>query len=76
MENQKLPNATAVLILGILSILTCCCYGLFGLALAFIGLYLTHNDLKTYNAAPERFINFQQLNSIECYYASLFYLDN
>ncbi len=63
MENQKLPNATAVLILGILSILTCCCYGLFGLALAFIGLYLTHNDLKTYNAAPERFINFQQLNT-------------
>ena len=63
MENQKLPNATAVLVLGILSILTCCCYGLFGLGLAFIGLYLTHNDLKTYNAAPERFINFQQLNT-------------
>jgi len=63
MENQKLPNATAVLVLGILSILTCCCYGLFGLALAAVGLYLTHNDLKTYNAAPERFINFQQLNT-------------
>ena len=46
MENQKLPNATAVLVLGILSILTCCCYGLFGLALAIIGMYLTHNDLK------------------------------
>lgn len=63
MENQKLPNATAVLVLGILSILTCCCYGLFGLALAIVGLYLTNNDLKIYNAAPEQYINFQQLNT-------------
>ena len=63
MENQKLPNATAVIVLGLLSILTCCCYGLFGLALAIIGMYLTHNDLKIYNAAPERYINFQQLNT-------------
>ena len=63
MENQKLPNATAVLVLGILSILTCCCYGLFGWALAIVGLFLTNNDLKIYNAAPEKFVNFKQLNT-------------
>jgi hypothetical protein len=63
MENQKLPNATAVLVLGILSILTCCCYGLFGLILAIVGLYLTHKDLIIYNGSPEKFINFSQLNT-------------
>ncbi|MFZ4105422.1 CCC motif membrane protein [Flavobacterium sp.] len=63
MENQKLPNATAVLVLGILSILTCCCYGFFGLILAIVGLYLTHKDLIIYNGSPEKFINFKQLNT-------------
>ncbi|WP_353083842.1 CCC motif membrane protein [Flavobacterium sp.] len=63
MENQKLPNSTAVLVLGILSILTCCCYGLFGMILAIVGLYLTHKDLIVYNVAPDKFINFSQLNT-------------
>ena len=27
---QTLPNSTPVLIMGILSILSCCCYGIFG----------------------------------------------
>lgn len=31
MEQQKLPNATIILVLGILSIVTCCCYGIVGL---------------------------------------------
>jgi len=63
MENHKLPNATAVLVLGILSILTCCCYGIFGLILAIVGLYLTHKDLVLYNGSPEKFMNFSQLNT-------------
>ncbi len=62
MENQKLPNATAVLVLGILSILTCCCYGLFGLALGIIALVLASKDLKLYQEFPERFTNYQNLN--------------
>ena len=40
MENQKLPNATAVLILGILSIITCCCYGIFSVILGSLGIVL------------------------------------
>jgi hypothetical protein len=63
MENQKLPNATAVLVLGILSIVTCCCYGLFGMILAIVGLYLTHKDLIVYSGSPDKFINFSQLNT-------------
>ena len=62
MENQKLPNATAVLVLGILSILTCCCYGLFGLVLGIVGLILTNKDLIIYNQSPEKFVNYQTLN--------------
>ena len=62
MEKQNLPNATAVLVLGILSILTCCLFGVFGLALAIIGLVLTHKDLLIYNQSPDKFINYQTLN--------------
>ncbi len=39
MEKQKLPHSQAALILGIVSIITaCCCYGLPGLILGFIGM--------------------------------------
>jgi len=61
MENQKLPNATAVLVLGILSILTCICYG-GGLIFGAIALFLAASDLKLYRTAPENFTNYQNLN--------------
>ena len=39
MEKQKLPHSQAALILGITSIVTaCCCYGIPGLILGFIGI--------------------------------------
>ena len=44
MENQKLPNATAVLILGIFSILICCCYGIFSIILGVVALVLANKD--------------------------------
>lgn len=49
---QSLPNATAVLILGILSIVTCCCYGVIGLILGIIALVLAKKDKGLYNANP------------------------
>jgi hypothetical protein len=61
MENQKLPNATAVLVLGILSILTCICYG-GGLIFGIIALILAAKDLKAYRLAPENYDNYQNLN--------------
>ena len=45
---QPLPNATIVLILGILSILTCCCYGVIGLILAIVALVLSKKDRALY----------------------------
>ncbi len=46
-----LPNATAVLILGILSIIGCCCYG-GGLILGVIALVLASKDIRRYLANP------------------------
>ena len=45
---QTLPNATIVLVLGILSIVTCCCYGVIGLILAIIALVLSAKDRTLY----------------------------
>lgn len=46
---QPLQNATAVLVLGILSIVIC---GI-GVVLGVIALVLANKDLKLYNANPE-----------------------
>ncbi|MFD2891256.1 CCC motif membrane protein [Flavobacterium chuncheonense] len=61
MQNQKLPNATAVLILGIFSILTCCCYGVIGLTLGIIGLVLANKDIKLYQQDPTLYSNYNNL---------------
>jgi uncharacterized membrane protein len=61
LTNQKLPNATAVLVLGIISILTCCCYGI-GLILGIIALVLAKKDMALYNLNPNSYINYSNLN--------------
>lgn len=43
-EAGQLKNAVGALVLGILSILTCMCYGLIGLILAIIGLVISKQD--------------------------------
>ena len=53
LTNQKLPNATAVLVLGILSIVTCCCYGVVGLILGIIALVLAKKERAAANAAAQ-----------------------
>jgi len=47
----NLPNATIALILGILSIPACCCYGL-GLIFGIIAWVLAGSDIKKYNLNP------------------------
>jgi hypothetical protein len=49
---MPLPNSTAVLVLGILSIPTCCCYGVVGLILAIIAVVLASSANKTYLLNP------------------------
>lgn len=49
---KPLPNATAVLVLGIVSIPVCCCYGIVSLALGIVALVLASKDLALYRANP------------------------
>jgi len=52
MEQKSLPNATASLVLGILSIPTCFCYGLLGLILGIIAIILGNKAKKLDAANP------------------------
>jgi len=61
MENQKLPNATTVLILGIFSILICCCYGIFSIILGVVALVLANKDTKLYAENPSVYTNYNNL---------------
>ncbi len=63
MEKQKLPNATAVLILGILSILTCCCWGVIGLILGIVALILAKKDTILYIQNPESYEGYSNINT-------------
>ncbi len=51
---EPVPNATAVLVLGILSILFWCCWGL-GLIMGIIALILGSKSKKLYKENPERY---------------------
>lgn len=62
MEKQKLPNATTVLILGILSIPACCFYGV-GLVLGIVALVLAKQDLRNYRLNPENYEGYGNLNT-------------
>lgn len=50
-----LPNATAVLVLGITSIVLCWCQGIVGLILAVVALVLANRDLALYANNPQNF---------------------
>lgn len=54
-RQEELPNHTAVLVLGILSIVTCCCYGFVGMVLGGIALYLASNSNNLYLVNPEKY---------------------
>jgi hypothetical protein len=51
----SLPNATAVLVLGIISIVGCCCFGIVGLICGIIALILAKSDLALLNAEPGKY---------------------
>jgi len=63
MEQQKLPNATAVIVLSIISIITCCCFGIIGLIFGLIALFLANKDMKLYQAEPGLYSNYNNLNT-------------
>jgi len=64
MEQQKLPNATTSLVLGIISFIACCCSaGIGGLIFSGIAYYLVNKDEKLYQQNPELYNNHSQLKT-------------
>ena len=63
MEKQNLPNSTLILILGILSIIGCCCYGVIGLILAIITIVLAKKATETYLVSPELYSGYQNVKT-------------
>lgn len=49
---MPVPNGSAVLVLGILSIVCCFCYGIIGLVLGIIALVLAGKAMAAYKANP------------------------
>ena len=62
MEKQKLPNATAVLILGILSIEGCCFYAV-GVIFSIIALVMAKKDMALYAINPDAYDNYGNLKT-------------
>ena len=54
-KQVTLPNSTEVLMLGIISIPTCCCIGIFGLASGIIALVLGKKAIALYESNPEAY---------------------
>lgn len=52
---QTLPNSSAVLVLGILSIAICWCYGLFGITMGIIALVLSSKAKALYASNPDQY---------------------
>ncbi len=63
MEKQKLPNSTLILVFGILSIVTCCCYGVLGLILGVITIVLAKKATALYAENPELYSGFQNVKT-------------
>lgn len=55
--HKSLPNATAILVLGIISIVTCWLYGVPGLICGIIALSLFNKDKRIYMEDPAAYEN-------------------
>lgn len=58
MEKQQIPNGTLVLVMGILSIIGCCCYGLPGIIFGIVAVVMGNKATKIYMEAPENYTGF------------------
>ncbi|RED49620.1 CCC motif membrane protein [Seonamhaeicola aphaedonensis] len=62
MEQQKLPNATLILVFGILSILGCCFYGI-GIILGIVAIVLASKATKMYAENPDSYTGIQNVKT-------------
>ena len=63
MEKQKLPNSTLILVFGILSIVTCCCYGVLGLIFGVIAIVMAKKATALYLENPEIYSGYQNVKT-------------
>lgn len=63
MEQQKLPNATLILVFGIVSIVTCCCYGIIGLVFGIIAIVLAKKATVVYLENPEQYTGYSNVKT-------------
>lgn len=62
-QKRSLPNATATLVLGILSLLSCFCYGFPGILFAVIALAISVKPMKMYKAEPDLYSDYGNLRA-------------
>jgi len=62
MEKEKLPNSTLILVFGIVSIVSCCCYGL-GLIFGITGLVLSKKATAQYVESPELYNGYSNVKT-------------
>lgn len=58
---EQLQNSTLILVLGILSIVTCCCYGILGIILGVVTIVLAKKATQIYAANPDLYTGFQNV---------------
>ncbi|NNK87676.1 MAG: DUF4190 domain-containing protein [Flavobacteriaceae bacterium] len=63
MEKQTLPNSTLVLVMGILSIVGCCCYGIPGLICGIVAVVIGQKSTNIYKEAPENYSGFDNVKA-------------
>lgn len=63
MEKQTLPNSTLVLIMGILSLVGCCCYGLPGLIFGIVAVVVGQKATNTYKLSPENYTGYDNVKA-------------
>jgi len=60
---KQLPNASSVLVLGILSIVLSFCYGFIGIVLGIIALVISKKDIELYNENPDEWLGYQNITT-------------
>ena len=63
MEKQTLPNSTLVLIMGILSIVGCCCYGVPGLICGIVAVIVGQKATNIYKESPDAYTGYENLKA-------------
>lgn len=63
MEKPNLPNSTLILVFGILSILTCCCYGVLGLIFGILAVVMAKRAKEIYIAEPELYKGYNNVKT-------------